>query len=65
MIQPSTTSRVDLGLTLADTAPTARLEPAKKFNARVTHQVRITGPDQIDDELTRWLSDAYDQANRA
>ena len=62
MIQPSTTSRVDLGLILSDTPATARLEPATKFNALFTHRVRITALDEIDDELKRWLSDAYEQA---
>ena len=65
MIQPSTTSRIDLGLILSDTPPTARLEPATKFNALFTHRVRITELDQIDDELRRWLSDAYKQAGGA
>jgi hypothetical protein len=64
MIQPSTTSRVDLGLILPDTPPTARLEPADKFNALFTHRVRITTPDEINDKLIGWLSDAYARASR-
>lgn len=62
MIQPSTTSRVDLGLILSDTPPTERLESAAKFNPLFTHRVRITAPDQVDDELRGWLKDAYGQA---
>jgi hypothetical protein len=65
MIQPSTASRVDLGLILSDTPATGRLEPASKFNALFTHRVRITAIDQIDDELLVWLRDAYDQAGCA
>lgn len=62
MIQPSTTSRVDLGLILSDTPAIPRLEPAIKFNALFTHRVRITRLDEIDDEFERWLRDAYEQA---
>ena len=60
MIQPSTTSRVDLGLILPATTPaTGRLESAAKFNALFTHRVRITAVSDIDDELRRWLATAY------
>jgi hypothetical protein len=65
MIQPSTTSRVDLGLILPDTPPSGRLEPAAKFNALFTHRVRINAPGEINDELIGWLSDAYQRASRS
>jgi uncharacterized protein DUF5655/uncharacterized protein DUF4287 len=60
MIQPSTTSRIDLGLILAATTPvTGRLESAAKFNPLFTHRVRITAATDLDDELRGWLATAY------
>ncbi len=60
MIQPSTTSRIDLGLILpAGTQATDRLESASKFNALFTHRVRITAADNLDDELRCWLAGAF------
>ncbi|HLJ99324.1 MAG TPA: DUF5655 domain-containing protein [Streptosporangiaceae bacterium] len=60
MIQPSTTSRIDLGLILSATTPaTGRLEPAARFNPLFTHRVRITAAADLDDELRGWLATAY------
>ena len=63
MVQPSTTSRIDLGLILPPAMPatpaTGRLEPAAKFNPLFTHRVRITAASDIDDELRGWLATAY------
>jgi hypothetical protein len=60
MVQPSTTSRIDLGLILPATTPaTARLEPAAKFNPLFTHRVRVTAATDLDDELRGWLATAY------
>jgi hypothetical protein len=60
MIQPSTTSRIDLGLILPPTTPAiGRLESAAKFNPLFTHRVRITATTDLDDELRGWLATAY------
>jgi hypothetical protein len=60
MVQPSTTSRIDLGLILLATTPaTDRLESAAKFNPLFTHRVRITATADLDDELRGWLTTAY------
>jgi hypothetical protein len=60
MIQPSTSSRIDLGLILPATTPaTGRLESAAKFNQLFTHRVRITAAIDLDDELRGWLATAY------
>jgi hypothetical protein len=60
MVQPSTASRIDLGLVLPTTMPAAgRLESAAKFNALFTHRVRITAVTDLDDELRGWLATAY------
>jgi hypothetical protein len=63
MIQPSTATRIDVGLNLpADTRTGARLESAAKFNALFTHRVRITSTTDLDSELLAWLRAAYDVA---
>jgi hypothetical protein len=62
LLQPSTRTRLDLGLILKDRAPTARLEPSGSFNAMFTHRVKLVAADDIDAELLGWLRDAYTQA---
>jgi hypothetical protein len=59
MVQPSTTSRIDLGLILPATPSTGRLESAARFNPLFTHRVRITAVTDLDGELRGWLATAY------
>ena len=60
MVQPSTVSRIDLGLILPPATPeTVRLESAARFNPLFTHRVRITAATDLDDELRGWLAAAY------
>jgi len=60
LIQPSTKTRVDVGINLKGSEPTERLEPSGSFNAMVSHRVRLTGADEVDSELIGWLKAAYD-----
>jgi predicted transport protein len=62
LIQPSTASRVDVGINLKGAPPTDRLEAAGSFNAMVSHRVRVTEAGQVDAELKRWLKQAYEGA---
>lgn len=62
IIQPSTATRIDVGINLKDTPPTDRLETSGSFNAMVSHRVRLSNADEIDRELINWLKKAYDQA---
>ncbi len=57
-----TAERVDVGIKLKGTAPTARFEAAGSWNAMVTHRVRITEAKQLDAEMLGWLKQAYDAA---
>jgi len=60
MVQPSTSTRIDVGLILPATTPaTGRLESAAKFNPLFTHRVRVTTVTDVDDELRGWLATAY------
>ena len=58
--QPSTATRMDVGINLKDTAPTERLELSGSFNAMVSHRVRITKEAEVDKQLIGWLRKAYD-----
>jgi hypothetical protein len=62
LLQPSTPTRLDIGLILKGVKPTERLEVSGSFNAMFTHRVRITGETDIDSEVKRWLKQAYDEA---
>ena len=60
LIQPSTATRVDVGLRLGDMPPAGRLEASGSFNSMVTHRVRINDAKDIDAELLAWLEQAYE-----
>lgn len=62
LIQPSTKTRVDVGLKFADRAADGRLESSGSWNAMVTHRVRLGAANEVDAELIAWLREAYEQA---
>ena len=62
IVQPSTSTRIDIGLVLPDVPPDERLEAAGSFNAMMTHRVRIEKATQINKQLIAWLRQAYDRA---
>ncbi len=62
IFQPSTASRIDVGINLKGAAPTARLEASGSFNAMVSHRVRLSRKEEVDKELIAWLRQAYDAA---
>ena len=61
-VQPTTRSRIDLGVRLSPKQdPTARLERARNFGqSSVTHIIRLGSPDAVDDEVESWLRKAYE-----
>lgn len=60
LIQPSTATRVDVGIQLKGVAPKGRLEASGSFNAMVSHRVRVEDVKQVDAELIGWLKQAYE-----
>ncbi len=60
LIQPSTKTRVDVGLNLKGTKPTERLEASGSFNSMVSHRVRLSDKKEVDKELIGWLKQAYE-----
>lgn len=59
IVQPSTATRVDVGLNLPGADPDGRLEASGGFNAMVTHRVRVSAKADVDKELVGWLKKAY------
>jgi hypothetical protein len=62
LIQPSTATRLDLGLQLKGAPPEGRLEAAGSWNAMVSHRVRLESAKDVDKELAAWIKVAYDAA---
>lgn len=62
LIQPSTRTRLDVGLNLKGVKPAGRLEASGSFNSMCTHRVRVETATDIDKALLGWLKDAYDRA---
>jgi hypothetical protein len=62
LIQPSTATRLDLGLNLKGVAPSGRLEAAGSWNAMCTHRVKLASAADVDAEVKGWLKQAYDAA---
>jgi predicted transport protein len=62
LIQPSTKTRIDVGLNLKGREPAGRLEASGSFNAMVSHRVRLETLAEVDDELVGWLRAAYEEA---
>ena len=62
IVQPSTATRLDVGLNLKGVAPGGRLEASGSFNSMVSHRVKLDSVKGADKELIGWLKLAYDQA---
>ena len=62
LVQPSTKTRVDVGIQLKGEKPTARLEKSGSFNSMVTHRVRVEDKKEVDRELIGWLKKSYESA---
>lgn len=62
LIQPSTKTRLDVGINLKGTEPEGRLEKSGSFNAMCSHRVKLQSLEDIDAELISWLKAAYEQA---
>jgi hypothetical protein len=62
-IKPTTRTRIDFGLALGDTKASGRLADTGGYakNDRITHRIAISSPDDVDDEVKRWLRAAYDR----
>lgn len=64
IVQPSTKTRVDLGLNMKDVPFTERLEKSGSFNAMVSHRVRLEKASDVDKEVKAWIKEAWKQAGK-
>ena len=62
IFQPSTATRMDVGINLKGVAPAGRLEASGSFNTMVSHRVRVSRIEEVDAELVAWLRQAYEAA---
>ena len=62
ILQPSTKTRLDVGLMLKDVPPSGKLEAAGSWNAMCTHRVKLESKEDITPQLIQWLRKAYEQA---
>jgi hypothetical protein len=58
-VGPAPGGRLEIGLNLKGVAPMGRLEAT---SGMCTHRLRLSGPDELDDEVRDWMRAAYDQA---
>ena len=62
LIQPTTKTRLDVGINIKGKPAKGRLEASGSFNAMVSHRVRVESAADIDKELIGWLKEAFDAA---
>ncbi len=62
LVQPTTKTRVDLGLKFNNWPHEGRLEKSGPFGSMCTHRVQLTSPDQVDDEIIEAIRSAYIEA---
>src|SRR5215831_18552156 len=60
VVQPTTKSRVDLGLRLASARPEGRLREAKNVG-QATVRIPLSTPGDVDEEVLGWLRRAYEE----
>ena len=59
IIQPSTKTRVDLGLNIKNEPAKGRLEKSGSFNAMVSHRVRLEKTSDVDKDVKNWIKKAW------
>ncbi|MEM7457919.1 MAG: DUF4287 domain-containing protein [Pseudomonadota bacterium] len=59
LIQPSTKTRIDLGINLKGVDPVGRLE---SMTGMCTHKIRLTNMDEFDGDVKAWLDQAFERA---
>lgn len=62
IIQPSTKTRLDIGLNMKGVAPKGALETSGSWNAMCTHRVKIEDEKSINKDLFGWIKTAYENA---
>ncbi len=64
LIQPSTKTRIDLGLKYDEAPENDRIQDSGPFGTMCSHRVVITSEEEVDDELRELLRTAYRQSSK-
>lgn len=62
LIQPTTKTRIDLGLKIKNKEPEGRLEHSGPFGTMCTHRIQLTDVSQVDEEVITYIREAYEGA---
>ncbi len=62
ILQPSTKTRLDVGINLKNEAPKGIAEAGSSWNAMCTHRIKVESEDTLGEELNAWIRKAYDSA---
>ena len=62
LVQPSTATRVDIGINLKGVPPVGKLEVSGTWNGMVSHRVRLITMADFNKGVKAWLKLAYEQA---
>lgn len=62
LVQPTTKTRIDLGLKFSDRAHEARLETSGPFGSMCTHRIQLMSVEDVDEEVAKYLREAFDEA---
>jgi hypothetical protein len=62
LIQPTTKTRIDLGIQLKGQAPKGKLESGEMWGGMCTHRIQLFSPADVNAEVLDWMKQAYDAA---
>jgi predicted transport protein len=62
IIQPTTKTRLDIGLNLKNITATGVLEAAASWKAMCTHRIKIEKQEDVDNSVIQWVREAHNQA---
>lgn len=62
VLKPATKSRFEIGINLKGQEPVGILEVASSSNSMCTHQINLTGPEDMNEEVINWIRTAYENA---
>jgi predicted transport protein len=62
ILQPSTKTRLDIGLNIKGVDAGGALEASGSWNAMCTHRIKVEDASAINPQVIKWIKQAYDQA---
>ncbi len=62
LVQPSTKTRIDVGLKIKDVDPQGKLESSGPFGSMCSHRIQINDKKDFDEEVKKWITTAYNNS---